>query len=288
VFIAVNCGAIPESLLESELFGHKKGAFTGADSDHTGLFRKADRGTLFLDEIGELPLLMQAKLLRVIQERQVRPVGSDTSFPIDVRIVAATNRNLAKEVKEGRFREDLYYRLNVIHVQLPALRERREDIPLLVRNIVNKLKGARAEVHITPSALQALNTYDYPGNVRELENIIERALVFGGDAIRLEDLPVEVAQKGQLSQKSELEQKFEVQELKKETEILTTSEDLQFPVQLDEILSAIEKRYLEAALTESKGLKKKAATLLGMNFRSLRYRLQKYGLQEEGASGDEQ
>jgi two-component system response regulator PilR (NtrC family) len=277
-FVAVNCGAIPENLIESELFGHRKGAFTGADSDHTGLFRKAEGGTLFLDEIGELPLLMQAKLLRVIQEKTVRPVGSDVTYPIDVRIVAATNRNLPREVKEGRFREDLFYRLNVIHVQLPALRERREDIPLLVRSIVAKLKGDESEVRITPSALQALVQYDYPGNVRELENIIERALVFGGDVISAEHLPEYMPGRSlRVAKGSPDSEVMNVLDMKPETQIHVVDE-IHFPVNLEEILSVIERRYLEQALQESKGVKKRAAELLGINFRSLRYRLQKFDL----------
>lgn len=269
-FVAVNCGAIPENLIESELFGHKKGSFTGADSDHAGMFRRADQGTIFLDEIGELPLNMQAKLLRTIQERTVHPVGGDRDFPVNVRIVAASNKNLRQEVNSGAFREDLFYRLNVINIQMPPLRERREDIPLLVNHLLKKLSPGNSVPVVPPTTMQMLLSYDYPGNVRELENIIERAVVLGGDILLPEHLP-------NLSGK---EMNGVALGIKKETDIII-DDNLVFPIDLDSYLAKIEQRYLEAALEKTNGAKKKAADLLGINFRSFRYRLQKFGLQDD-------
>lgn len=268
-FVPVNCGAIPENLIESELFGHKKGSFTGADSDHTGLFRRAEGGTIFLDEIGELPSSMQTKLLRALQEKSIRPVGSDRDVPIDVRIIAATNRNLKKEIEAGNFREDLYYRLNVIQIKLPALRERREDIPVLVNSILKGLCRSGTLPVLPPAAMQLLMNYSYPGNVRELENILERALVLGSEIILPEHFPESIrsAQSSAASGPTG------------STRIII-DENLQLPVQLDDILSGIERRYLEVALLQTKGAKKKAASLLGINFRSMRYRLQKFGIGE--------
>ena len=272
-FVPVNCGAIPESLIESELFGHKRGAFTDAHTDHLGLFRQAHGGTIFLDEIGELPIQMQAKLLRALQEKTVRPVGGEYDIPVDVRIVAATNKNLKTQIDKGEFREDLFYRLNVISMRLPPLRERKEDIPLLVHSILKGLMTpGKALPIVTPAAMQSLLHYGYPGNVRELENILERALVLGGDAVLPDHLPDSIRDphKGK--------QEFT-------TEVLV-DESMQFPVSLDEILSSVERRYLEVALLKTNGAKKKAAGLLGINFRSFRYRLQKYGMQE-GQDGEE-
>ena len=190
-FLAVNCGALPESLLESELFGHAKGAFTGATSDKKGLFRSAEGGTVFLDEVGEMPQPLQVKLLRALQEHEVTPVGTSMPVKFDARIIAATNRNLETEVAESRFREDLFYRLNVIEIEIPPLRGRREDIPLLVRHFA--AKSARnqnaTEKLVTPEAMSVLVGYDWPGNVRELENAIERAFVLSGDEIDGECLP---------------------------------------------------------------------------------------------------
>lgn len=272
-FVPVNCGAIPETLIESELFGHKKGSFTGADRDHIGLFRQADGGTLFLDEISELPLLTQAKLLRALQEKSVRPVGSESSIPINVRIIAATNRGLKAEVKEGRFREDLFYRLNVIHVKLPPLRQRKDDIPLLVNFILKRKVSGENPPVITPEVMQLLMDYHYPGNVRELENILERAVVFGGEVLLAEHLP-------EVLKDPEADPAFKEKTKGFETEIII-DENLDFPVKLDDMLADIERRYLEVALLQSKGIKKKAAALLGINFRSFRYRLQKFGIGEE-------
>ena len=269
-FVAVNCGAIPESLMESQLFGHKRGSFTGADSDHTGLFRQAEGGTLFLDEIGELPLLMQTKLLRAIQERKVRPVGEDRDFAIDVRIVAATNRNLRVEVEQKRFRDDLFYRLNVISISLPSLRDRREDIPSLVNDILGKLTGSGQRPLVPAHTMKLLLQYSYPGNVRELENILERALVLGGQVILPEHLPESVR-----GSREDIDG-LEVLTVR-ETEIIVR-EDLSLPIDLDSLLRDVEKKYLLRALQTTNGAKKKAAGLLGVNFRSFRYRCQKLGL----------
>ena len=191
-FIPVNCSAIPEDLLESEFFGHVRGAFSGAVSDALGLFRGANEGTIFLDEIAELSPGLQVKLLRVLQEMQVRPVGSTKAYLVDVRVIAATNRDLDKAIAEGRFRQDLYYRLNVVRISLPPLRARREDIPALVNHFIRRFnRRFRRDVRgMTPEALEALNRYDFPGNARELENLIERAYAMGArDQITLADLP---------------------------------------------------------------------------------------------------
>jgi two-component system, NtrC family, response regulator PilR len=182
-FIAVNCGAIPEALMEAEFFGYRKGAFTGATDDRDGFFQAANGGTLLLDEVADLPLPMQVKLLRAIQERRVRKVGATTEEPVDVRLVSATHQNLADCVEKGKFRQDLYYRLNVIELRLPPLRERRDDIGLLCRSLLKKLDPAGLQADLTPGALEALGRYSFPGNVRELENILERALAFAADGL---------------------------------------------------------------------------------------------------------
>ena len=270
-FVPVNCGAIPENLLESELFGYKRGAFTGAHQDYSGMFKQADGGTLFLDEIGELPLHMQTKLLRAIQEKSIRHLGGDRSIPVDVRIIAASNRNLKKEVEAGRFREDLFYRLNVINLVIPPLRERREDIPPLVNSILKSLISEGKTPVVPPATMTLMMNYSYPGNVRELENMLERAYVLGGEVILPEHLPEVVRLARPLPVPRE------------ETEILVL-DDIEFPVNLEEILQAIECRYLEAALKKTGGAKKRAAELLGINFRSFRYRVSKFGL---AASDDE-
>lgn len=279
-FIPVNCGAIPENLIESELFGHKKGAFTGADSDAPGLFREAEGGTLFLDEIGELPLQMQAKLLRVLQEKTVRPVGGTRDLPVDVRIIAATNRNLKKEVERNAFREDLFYRLNVIGINLPPLRERKEDLPGLVNSILQRLVAQELVPVVPPATMQLLLQYSYPGNVRELENILERAVVLGGEVILPEHLPEAVRNASPDTLLLTPSGRIETQ--------IIEHDSVELPVDLDKLLGSIERRYLELALSRTNGAKKRAAELLGMNFRSFRYRLQKFGLQqdEDGAPNE--
>lgn len=271
-FVAINCGAIPENLIESELFGHKKGSFTGAVADKPGLFREAEGGTIFLDEIGELPLHLQSKLLRVLQERSLRAVGDTKDAAVDVRIVAATNRDLKQEVAGGRFRDDLYYRLNVVQITVPPLRERKEDIPLLVKHFVTRATAPGAAVpQISPEALQALTGYNFPGNIRELENLIERALVLGGNAILANHLPDELLKRSADANPALLAKAV------KETSITI------LPINLEHELERLERHYLNKALEQSQGLKKEAARLLGLNFRSFRYRLKKYGM----SSGEE-
>jgi two-component system response regulator PilR (NtrC family) len=262
-FIAVNCGAIPENLLESELFGHVKGSFTGAVQNKSGLFEVAEGGTLFLDEIGEMTLPLQVKLLRALQERVFRRVGGTSDITFDARIVAASNRRLDREVAEGRFREDLYYRLNVIEVPLPALRERRDDIPLLAAHFVEKYtEELEKEVQvISDPALQRLMAYDYPGNVRELENIIERAVALcRSDCIDLDVLPPTVLEQGEDPAPGLLPEEG---------------------VDLDSLMASYERRFLLEALERTQGVKKRAAALLGITFRSFRYRLEKLGLDDD-------
>jgi len=265
-FVAVNCGAIPENLLESELFGHVKGSFTGALYNKEGLFEAADRGTLLLDEIGELPAPLQVKLLRVIQEKTIRRVGGNQDVQIDVRILAATNRNIAEEVAAGRFREDLYYRLNVIQIAMPPLRERRDDIPLLVNHFLEKFTAELSRpVHLISDEMTArLLEYDYPGNVRELENLIERAVALSRDGrVTIDTLPPSMAGPAR-------------------------PEGPHVPpegLDLDAALADYERALLTDALRHTGGIKKRAAQLLSVSFRSFRYRLEKLGLDGEAPGG---
>jgi len=263
-FLAVNCGAIPETLIESELFGHTKGSFTGAFSDRPGLFEQAEGGTLFLDEIGEVPLQLQAKLLRVLQEREFRRVGGSVPLKADVRIVAASNRNLEEQVQEGTFREDLFYRLNVVQVRMPALRERGEDILPLVEHFYKKfaLWSGAGEI-VTQEAAIALYNYPFPGNVRELENLVERCVVLGSRIITADCLPPKVRNFVPVTAPLDL------------VTIPTDGMDLQA------YLDTLESRLLVQALEKCGGVKKKAAALLGMTFRSFRYRLAKFGMDDE-------
>jgi DNA-binding NtrC family response regulator len=245
-FVAVNCTALTESLLESELFGHAKGAFTGALAPRRGLFEEAQGGTLFLDEIGDVGTKMQAQLLRVLQEGEIRRVGSSEAIQVDVRVVAATNRELEEEVKAGRFREDLYFRINVVTIRLPSLRERPGDIPLLVDYFVAKYatRERRADAGVAPGALEALRRYGWPGNVRELENVIERALALSKDGVILpSDLPREVAG--------------------------GTSAPPPGLVDDRPTLAELERRYIELVLRETGGNKKRAAEILGIDRRTL-------------------
>ncbi|HET9931448.1 MAG TPA: sigma-54 dependent transcriptional regulator [Polyangiaceae bacterium] len=264
-FLVVNSGALPEALMESELFGHEKGAFTGAQTKHRGLFREAEGGTILLDEVGELPANLQVKLLRVLQERAVRPVGSTQEVPVDVRVLAATNRDIEADVAAGRFRSDLYYRLNVIRIELPPLRDRREDVSLLAERFVRHFAEEMGKdiAGFTPDALRALQTYPFPGNVRELENVIERAVALAGSrVIGLGDLPTELSG----------------------TAGGPTPALLALPregVRLDEVLGEVERRLILEALDRTGGVRKRAADLLGITFRSLRYRLKKLGLGED-------
>ena len=261
-FLVVNCGALPEALMESELFGHEKGAFTGASTRHLGLFREAEGGTLMLDEVGELPLTLQVKLLRVLQERRVRPVGATQEVPVDVRVLAATNRDVEEDVAVGKFRQDLYYRLNVIRIGLPPLSQRREDIPILTERFVSRFAAEMGKdvVGLTPDAMKALQQYDFPGNVRELENVIERAVALAGArAIGLGDLSVEIS--GQAASPG--------------PSLLRLPES---GCDLDAVLGEVERRLLLEALDRTGGVRKAAANLLGITFRSLRYRLGKHAL----------
>ncbi len=266
-FVTLNCGAIPESLIESELFGHMKGAFTDAIATKKGLFEMADEGTIFLDEISELPLLMQVKLLRVLQDREFKRVGGTEDIRVDVRIISATNKDLEEAVKEKRFREDLFYRLNVIQIKLPPLRERREDIDLLADHFLKKYstelnKNIRK---ISPDALHLLLNYGYPGNVRELQNIIERAVALGN---------------GQ-----ELTPQHLSSYLEEQVHLKKGLLDLEIPgdgIDLEKVIEDLERALLLKALERTKGIKKKAAELLRINFRSMRYRLEKYGLDNGG------
>ncbi len=262
-FVAVNCGAIPETLIESELFGYKKGAFTGAQRDKIGFFEAANKGTIFLDEIGEMPLLTQVKVLRAIQEKKVTPVGSTEEREVDVRILAATNKVLETEVRNGRFREDLFYRLNVITLRVPPLRERRADIQELARHFIARYAREydKPIEGLTPEAARLLQHHDFPGNVRELENLIERSVALAsGTRIGADLLPDKFRPTGDVS-----------------LEETATA----FPIEgvdLDERIRSYEYTWLTRALDEAGGNKTRAAELLGMSFRSFRYRLQKHGI----------
>ncbi len=264
-FIAINCGAIPEGLIESELFGHEKGSFTGAVEAKAGLFEVAGSGTLFLDEVAELPLPLQVRLLRALQERRVRRVGGSADIAVAARIVAATNRELNDEVAAGRFREDLFYRLNVIQIRVPPLRARPEDVPLFVRHFLPRfaVEAGRGEMRLSSEAERRLFEYEYPGNVRELANVIERAVTLAdGPEIQLSDLPpaLRTPPGGAAAPPSPA------------PELPDGGMDLQAH------LDGIERRLLEQALGRSKGVKTEAARLLSLTFRSLRYRLAKFGI----------
>ncbi len=262
-FVTLNCGAIPEPLIESELFGHMKGAFTDAIATKKGLFEVADEGTIFLDEISELPLLMQVKLLRVLQDKEFKRVGGTEDIRVDVRIISATNKDLEEAVKEKHFREDLFYRLNVIQIKLPPLRDRKEDIPILAGHFLKKYSEELNKniLKISPEALQILLHYDYPGNVRELQNIIERALAL---------------ESSQELTAHNLSSYLSEQPLLKKGPI-----DIEIPnegIDLEKMVEDLERTLLLKALDKTRGIKKKAAELLHINFRSMRYRLEKYGL----------
>ncbi len=259
-FIAVNCGAIPENLMESEFFGYKKGAFTGADADRDGFFQAANGGTLFLDEVADLPLLMQVKLLRTIQEKKVRKVGATQEDPNDVRIISATHQSLSSLVESGKFRQDLYYRLNVIELKMPPLREMHEDIPLIAQAILERLakQSGQPVPCLTQPAIAALQTYSFPGNVRELENILERALALcSGDTIGPDDLYLHVAVTAQ--------------------DALAYEPGAKWPLQ--DYLDRLEKEAILEALEKTRHNKTAAAKLLGITFRALRYRLERLGIE---------
>jgi len=271
VFQAVNCAAINENLLESELFGHEKGSFTGAVGEKKGLFEVADAGTLFLDEIGELDISLQAKILRALQERQIRRVGGTRELNVDVRVVAATNRDLLKMTQDGRFREDLYYRLNVLSIEIPPLRERRSDIPVLIdfftkkhtKNSSQKIKG------LNPEARKLLLDYNYPGNVRQLESALERAVLLAeGELITLEDLPPEMQSVERAG--------------------ISTNGEPNFKLPPNGInFEEVERSLILQAMDRTDYNITKAAKLLGLTFRTLQYRLEKFGIKRDGDDGEE-
>lgn len=261
--IAVNCGAIPENLMESEFFGYKKGAFTGADKERDGFFQAAHGGTLFLDEVADLPLIMQVKLLRAIQEKRVRKVGATGEEPVDVRIISATHNDLAERVQQGKFRQDLYYRLNVIPIQMPALRELREDIPEIAQQTLERLRGG-SPAQFSGEALFALQGYGFPGNVRELENIIERALALCSDGvITAADLQLSPAEQSR-------------------AESFVPGDKYPLPDYLDRV----EKQALLEALQQTGFNRTAAARLLGLTFRTMRYRMDRLGIKAPNGSDD--
>lgn len=276
-FVTIDCSAFVGTLMESELFGHRRGAFTGADRDKVGLIEAADGGTAFFDEIGEMPLDLQAKLLRVLQEKEFRPLGSTVTKRSDFRIIAATNRDLSKMVAEGTFREDLYYRVNVIPVALPALRERREDIPVLARHFVQRFarEMRRPGAELSADALEALLRHAWPGNIRELENVIERAVALEPSAsITLASLPDHIQHVAPASAPP-------MTLVAGPTPTGSSSTATAFPAQgfdLERHVQDIEREYLAEALRRADGVKMRAAELLGMSFRSFRYYAKKYNL----------
>lgn len=264
-FHSINCGAMPEQLLESELFGHQKGAFTGASSDKKGLLELSDGGTFFMDEVGEAPMSVQVKMLRVLQEREFKRVGGVKDIKVDIRVIAATNQNLEELIAAEKFREDFYYRLNIIHLHIPPLRERKDDIPLLVSRFIEKyaVEDNRPVTAISNEAMRLLENYNWRGNVRELENVIERAVVLAsGSLIEPDNLPDEV--------------RFTSSSVSEEIAEIPDS-----GVDLEGIISSMEKDLLSKALEKARGKKKEAAKLLGLTFRSFRYKLAKYGIGNE-------
>ncbi|MBM4397126.1 MAG: sigma-54-dependent Fis family transcriptional regulator, partial [Deltaproteobacteria bacterium] len=266
-FVVVNCGAIPDALMESELFGHVKGSFTGAHATRHGLLESADKGTVFLDEIGELSLPMQVKMLRFLQEHKIRMVGGVQEVPVDVRVVAATNKDLAVEVERGRFREDLYYRLNVIRIHLPPLRERVEDISYLVHHFVDKYRRElnRDVRGVAPDVIEHLQTLRFNGNVRELENLMEHAVTFAsGPPVTMDALPDHVR----------LQERVTTEPIDDVAAIPPEGMDVEAK------LADIERRILLNALKRTDGVRKDAAALLGISFRSMRYKLAKYGISD--------
>ncbi|HKW17875.1 MAG TPA: sigma-54 dependent transcriptional regulator [Terriglobales bacterium] len=268
-FVSINCGAFPETLLESELFGYVKGAFTGANQNKRGLFEVADSGTIFLDEIGEMTLTMQVKLLRVLQERCVRPVGGTDEIAVDVRVIAATNRDLEKQVAENTFREDLYYRLNVIPVTVPPLRERREDVPLLVNHFLRKYAPAAGKsiAHVNSAALSVLSEYEWPGNVRQLENTIERAVALE----TTEELHVELPAERPRARAA-------AAGVGGDTLSVAPGSVLPEGMDMEKYVAQIEQSLLKSALAQSNGVQARAADVLKISYRSFRHLMKKYDL----------
>lgn len=281
-FVAVNCGAIPAELLESELFGHEKGAFTGALTSRQGRFELAAGGTLFLDEIGDMPLDMQVKLLRVLQERRFERLGSNRSMQADVRIVAATHRDLEAMIADGSFREDLYYRLNVVAIELPPLRERIGDLPLLIDELNGQLSGrGLAPARFSAPAMHALRGYRWPGNVRELANLVERsAILVPGGEVALADLPARMQTAGQPASAAD----SAVAEVAMDLEALVDSALTGAAVEMKDLLERIEVRLIRRALDEAQGVVAQAATLLGLRRTTLVEKLRKYGIDRDSAT----
>ena len=273
-FVPVNCGAIPSELMESEFFGHRKGSFTGASTDKEGLFQAAQGGTLFLDEVAELPLHMQVKLLRAIQEKAVRPIGGRDEIPVDVRILSATHKNLGQLVEQGQFRQDLFYRINVIELRVPPLRERRGDVPLLSAFILKALAGKSGDSvgQLSPAARDALETYDFPGNVRELENILERAMAMCDGAI-IDASDLMLPQRGARAAHDAASPSGHPT-----TTAATSSAAAGADGGLDDYISNLERTAIVKALEESRYNKTAAARKLGITFRALRYKLKKLGI----------
>jgi sigma-54 specific flagellar transcriptional regulator A len=290
----VNCGAIPPDLLESELFGHEKGAFTGAISSRQGRFEMAEGGTLFLDEIGDMPLPMQVKILRVLQERIFERVGSNKSTKVNVRIIAATHRDLEEEIRKGRFREDLYYRLNVFPIDMPPLRDRVEDIPFLVREIINRLEREhRGSVRLTPAAIAALSQYPWPGNVRELANLMERLVImFPYGVVDVRDLPEKY--RGHLPQGAEPEDQPQLQPVYSEDLLpgATAGDELPLArlprdgIDLKEHLTSLELSLIQQALDDAGGVVAHAAKRLNMRRTTLVEKMRKYGLTRYSAASE--
>jgi two-component system response regulator PilR (NtrC family) len=271
-FLPINCGAIPENLIESELFGHKKGAFTGAEQDKDGLFVAAEGGTVFLDEIGELPANTQVKLLRVLQEKKVKPVGGNREVDVDCRVLAATNRDLKEEVEQDSFREDLYYRLNVIPIELPPLREREGDIRMLIEHFIEEYsEKMRVDIEgVEAEAMRLMLNYSYPGNVRELQNVIERAVTLSRDSMITVDVLPYSLQEDSLGQ---------------------VTAEMEIPeggIDLEGVVERVERSLIDKALERTDGVKKEAAELLGISFRSFRYRLKKYEMGDEPTDANDQ
>ncbi len=267
-FVVINCAGIPETLMESELFGHRKGAFTGATQDKKGLFEVADKGTVFLDEIGELGIPIQVKLLRAVQERAFKAVGGNKDISVDIRFISATNKELEKEVIAGRFREDLFYRLNVIEIKLPPLRERKDDLRLLAQHFLEKYSKEMGKkiAKISSYAIDLLNKYDFPGNIRELENLMERSVALSSTNILLPDSLAISFHKQKWTKDDDFERHLDLHQVKN-------------GVSLDNILADIERVYIKKALEYSGGNKQKAAELLGMRYHRMWHRLNKLGLE---------